>query len=84
MCWTNECRIKVGIDNLNIELHLRWAWQRPWGTVFEDDIKEDEDEEDWRGEDPSVRHGAGVWAQESDMTPLWSHTERINGRLRGI
>lgn len=29
----------------------------------------EEDEEDGGGEDPSVRHRAGVWAQESDTQP---------------
>lgn len=46
-------------------------------------MKEDE-EEDGGGEDPSARHRSGVWAQESDATPMWSHTERIIERLRGI
>lgn len=50
-------------------------------------------ERGWRGwwfggvrgrEDPPVRHQAVVWAQMSDMTPVWSHTERITERLRGI
>lgn len=44
--------------------------------MVKEEMKEDEEEEDGGGEDPSVRHTARVWAQESDITPVWSHTEQ--------
>lgn len=39
-------------------------------------MKEDEEEEDGGGEDPLSDTGQRVWAQESDITPVWSHNGR--------
>lgn len=46
-----------------------------WETVGKEEVKRMKRmDSGGGGEDPSVRHRAGVWAQESDTTSVWSHT----------